>query len=154
MALVAQDLKRALAYSNQSASLANGLRGGGWRRFPSQFHLLSHAVFKACSSCAGAVIHSVGTRDMRQMGGLGRRCPSCGNAFIIGALPWPACRSSTVFWSKELVLEAGLSGGPGWAFALMVIGAGLTACYTFRMVWLVFFGEPRAHLHAHETGRP
>jgi NADH-quinone oxidoreductase subunit L len=33
----------------------------------------------------------------------------------------------------------------------MLVGAGLTACYTFRMVWLVFFGEARSHLHGHDA---
>jgi NADH-quinone oxidoreductase subunit L len=50
-----------------------------------------------------------------------------------------------------LVLEAGLTGGPTWALVAMLIGAGLTACYTFRMVWMVFFGEARSHLHGHDA---
>ncbi len=153
MALVAQDLKRALAYStiSQLGYMVYAVGVGGV--FASQFHLLSHAVFKALLFLgAGAVIHAVGTRDMRQMGGLGKKMPFVRNAFIIGALALAGLPILNGFWSKELVLEAGLSGGPAWAFVLMVIGAGLTACYTFRMVWLVFFGEPRAHLHAHATG--
>jgi NADH-quinone oxidoreductase subunit L len=50
-----------------------------------------------------------------------------------------------------LILEAGLHDGPAWALLLMLVGAGLTACYTFRMVWLVFFGEARTRLHAHDA---
>jgi NADH-quinone oxidoreductase subunit L len=38
-----------------------------------------------------------------------------------------------------------------WAVAIMLVGAGLTACYTFRMVWMVFFGEARTRLHAHDA---
>ena len=56
------------------------------------------------------------------------------------------------FWSKELILEVGLEHSPIWAYALMLIGAGLTAFYTFRMVWLVFFGRERDHLHVHRAG--
>ncbi|NPV68462.1 MAG: NADH-quinone oxidoreductase subunit L [Anaerolineae bacterium] len=152
MALVAQDLKRALAYStiSQLGYMVYAVGVGGV--FASQFHLLSHAVFKALLFLgAGAVIHAVGTRDMRQMGGLGRRMPFVRNAFVIGALALAGIPVLNGFWSKELVLEAGLHSGPGWAFAGMLIGAGLTALYTFRMVWLVFYGEPRAALHAHDA---
>ena len=57
------------------------------------------------------MIHAVGTRDMRQMGGLGAsRCRSCGNVFIIGALALAGLPILNGFWSKELVLEAGLHG--------------------------------------------
>jgi len=40
------------------------------------------------------------------------------------------------------VLEAGLNGGPLWAYAILLLTAGLTAFYTFRCVWMVFFGPP------------
>jgi NADH-quinone oxidoreductase subunit L len=57
------------------------------------------------------------------------------------------------FWSKELVLEAGLEGGPGWIYALMVVGAGLTALYTFRCVWMVFYAQPKdASRRVHDAG--
>lgn len=56
------------------------------------------------------------------------------------------------FWSKEMVLETGLSGGPPWAYVAMVVTAGLTALYSARCVWLVFFAKPAKELHAHEAG--
>ncbi|HLO18059.1 MAG TPA: NADH-quinone oxidoreductase subunit L, partial [Anaerolineales bacterium] len=71
-ALIATDLKRALAYStvSQLGYMVYAIGAGGV--FASQFHLLSHAVFKALLFlAAGSVIHSVGTRDMRRMGELG-----------------------------------------------------------------------------------
>ena len=55
------------------------------------------------------------------------------------------------FWSKELILEAGIAHAPVWSI-FMFIGAGLTALYTLRMVWLVFFGEQRDPLHGHDAG--
>ncbi|MBN2472240.1 MAG: NADH-quinone oxidoreductase subunit L [Anaerolineae bacterium] len=152
MALVAQDLKRALAFStiSQLGYMVYAVGVGGI--FASQFHLLSHSVFKALLFlAAGAVIHAVGTRDMRQMGGLGKQMPVVRAVFVIGALALAGIPILNGFWSKELVLEAGLAGGPTWAFVGMVISAGLTALYTFRMVWLVFYGEPRAKLHAHDA---
>jgi NADH-quinone oxidoreductase subunit L len=152
MALVAPDLKRALAYStvSQLGYMFYAVGVGGF--FASQFHLLSHAVFKALLFlAAGAVIHAVGTRDMMKMGALGATMPFVRNVFVIGALALAGLPILNGFWSKELVLEAGLLGGPAWALALMLVGAGITACYTFRMVWLVFYGEARSRLHAHDA---
>ena len=57
------------------------------------------------------------------------------------------------FWSKEFILETGLKQGPVWAFGIMLFGAGLTAFYTIRMTWLVFYGQPRTDLHVHPAGR-
>jgi len=153
MAMVATDLKRALAYStvSQLGYMVYAVGAGGL--FASQFHLMSHSVFKALLFLsAGAVIHGVGTRDMRQMGGLGQKMPFTRAVFVIGALALAGLPILNGFWSKELVLEAGLVGGPVWMWVVMLVGAGLTACYTFRMVWMVFYGKPRAKLHAHEAG--
>ncbi|MCE1252919.1 MAG: NADH-quinone oxidoreductase subunit L, partial [Anaerolineae bacterium] len=153
MALVATDLKRVLAYSTVSQLGYMVYAIGAGNIFASQFHLLSHSVFKALLFLsAGAVIHAVGTRDMRQMGGLGKQMPLVRNVFIIGALALAGIPPLNGFWSKELVLEAGLHGTPTWAYALMLAGAGLTALYTTRCVWLVFFGEARSHLHGHDAG--
>ena len=152
-ALIATDLKRALAYStvSQLGYMVYAIGAGGV--FASQFHLLSHAVFKALLFlAAGSVIHSVGTRDLRRMGGLGSRMPFVRNAFIAGALALAGVPILNGFWSKELILEIGLEHSPIWAYALMLTGAGLTAFYTLRMVWLVFFGKARDHLHVHSAG--
>ena len=153
MALVANDLKRVLAYStvSQLGFMVYAVGAGGI--FASQFHLMSHSVFKALLFLgAGAVIHSVGTRDMRLMGGLRKKMPLVSTVFIIGALALAGLPVLNGFWSKELVLEAGLQGGPAWLFAIMLVVVGLTALYTFRCVWLVFFGEPRSELYAHDAG--
>ena len=152
MALVANDLKRVLAYStvSQLGYMVYSIGVGGI--YASQFHLLSHAVFKALLFlAAGAVIHAVGTRDMRLMGGLGKKMPFVRAAFVIGALALMGLPILNGFWSKELILEEGLKDGPVWAYIGMLIGAGITALYTFRMVWLVFFGSERSHLHAHDA---
>ncbi len=152
-ALIATDLKRALAYStvSQLGYMVYAIGAGGV--LASQFHLLSHAVFKALLFlAAGSVIHSVGTRDMRRMGGLGGKLPFARNVFIVGALALAGVPILNGFWSKELILEVGLEHSPIWAYALMLIGAGLTAFYTFRMVWLVFFGKEREYLPVHRTG--
>ena len=153
MALTATDLKRALAYSTVSQLGYMVYAIGAGDIFASQFHLLSHAVFKALLFLsAGSVIHAAGTRDMRRMGALGKQMPFVRTVFVIGALGLAGVPILNGFWSKELVLEAGLSGTPLWAYVAMLIGAALTAFYTFRMTWLVFFGEAREPLHAHDAG--
>ncbi|MBK6794448.1 MAG: NADH-quinone oxidoreductase subunit L [Anaerolineales bacterium] len=154
MALTATDLKRALAYStvSQLGYMVYAIGVGGF--FASQFHLLSHAVFKALLFlAAGSVIHSVGTRDMRRMGALGKQMPFVRNVFILGALALAGLPILNGFWSKELILEVGLADGPIWAYVGMLLGAGMTAFYTLRMTWLVFFGEARdSSLHVHGAG--
>jgi len=154
MAMVATDLKRVLAYStvSQLGYMVFAIGAGGG--FASQFHLLSHSVFKALLFLgAGAVIHAVGTRDMREMGGLGQKMPFVRLVFVIGALALAGLPILNGFWSKELILEAGLGhGNPLWMLIIMLVVSGLTAFYTFRMVWLVFYGQPRSEVHAHDAG--
>jgi NADH-quinone oxidoreductase subunit L len=152
MALVADDLKRVLAYStvSQLGYMVFGIGVGGI--FASQVHLLSHSVFKALLFLgAGAVIHATGTRDMRQMGGLGAKMPFTRIVFIIGALALAGIPPLNGFWSKEMLLEAGLESGATLAYLVMLLVAGLTAVYTVRMVTLVFFGKPRSELQAHDA---
>lgn len=153
MALVAHDLKRVLAYStvSQLGYMVYAVGAGGI--FASQMHLFSHAVFKALLFLgAGAVIHATGTRDMREMGGLGKQMPIVRNVFIIGALALAGLPILNGFWSKELILEAGLAHSPTWSLVIMVAVAGITALYTTRMVWLVFFGGERIKRHVHDAG--
>lgn len=153
MALTATDLKRALAYStvSQLGYMVYAIGVGGI--FASQFHLLSHAVFKALLFlAAGAVIHATGTREMARMGALGKQMPFVRNVFILGALALAGLPILNGFWSKELILEAGLSAGPQWAYDGMLLGAGMTAFYTLRMTWLVFFGTARETFHVHDAG--
>ena len=152
-AIIATDLKRVLAYStvSQLGYMVYAIGAGGV--VPSQYHLLNHAFFKALLFlAAGTVIHSVGTRDLRRMGGLGGKMPFVRNAFIVGALALAGIPILNGFWSKELILEVGREHSPFWMYAVMLAGAGFTAFYTFRMVWLVFFGEQREHLHDHPAG--
>lgn len=157
MATVANDLKRVLAYSTVSQLGYMVYAIGAGSVFASQFHLFSHSVFKALLFLgAGAVIHATGTRDMRRMGKPVVQMPFVRVVFIIGALALAGLPIFNGFWSKELVLEAGLEGGPTWAWLVMLFGAGLTAYYTFRMVWMTFYqdtpAELRPHTHVHDAG--
>lgn len=157
MALVANDLKRVLAYStvSQLGYMVFAVGAGGI--FASQFHLMSHSIFKALLFLsAGAVIHSAGTRDMREMGGLGVQMPLVRATFLVGALALMGIPIFNGFWSKELVLESGLEfgveHGMTWAYAVMVCVAGLTALYSVRCLWLVFYGSRRNAKVVHDAG--
>jgi NADH-quinone oxidoreductase subunit L len=116
---------------------------------------MSHSVFKALLFlAAGAVIHSVGTRDMREMGGLSKDLPFARIVFIIGSLALAGIPIFNGFWSKELILESGLEhGNPIWIYMIMLIVTGLTALYTTRCVWLVFYGDRKGDLHIHPIGK-
>jgi NADH-quinone oxidoreductase subunit L len=150
MAATAYDLKRVLAYSTISQLAYMVYAVGVGDIFASQFHLLSHSLFKALLFlAAGAVIHSIGTRDMRLMGGLGRKMPFVRSMFIIGALALAGIPFFNGFWSKDAILAAGFSHGPMWAYLIMLIATGITAYYTTRCVWMVFLGEPRTEIHPH-----
>ncbi len=152
MALVAGDLKRVLAYSTISQLGYMVYAVGAGAVFASQYHLLSHAVFKALLFlCAGVVIHATGTREMQRMGGLRRDMPFTHWMFVIGALALAGVPLLNGFWSKELILEAGVEHAPLWSAGVMLFTAGLTALYTLRMVWLVFYGSPRNVFHVHDA---
>ena len=145
MALVAHDLKRVLAYSTISQLGYMVYAIGCGAIIASQFYLLSHSIFKALLFlCAGALIQAIGTRDMYRMNGLGRKMPFVRATFIIAALALVGIPLTNGFFSKEMVLEGGLSLGPAWAYTGMLLGVGITALYTIRMVSLVFYRKSGA----------
>jgi NADH-quinone oxidoreductase subunit L len=153
MALFSNDLKRVLAYSTVSQLGYMVYAIGAGSVLSSQFHLFSHSIFKALLFLgAGAVIHCIGTRDMTKMGGVGRKMPFVQWVFIIGALALAGIPVLNGFWSKEMILEAGNAANAKALYWIMVFVVGLTALYTMRMVWMVFFGKPRSDYHAHKTG--
>ncbi|MHB1495672.1 MAG: proton-conducting transporter transmembrane domain-containing protein, partial [Acidithiobacillus sp.] len=122
------------------------------------FHLMTHAFFKALLFlAAGSVIHAMANeQDIRKMGGLRKAMPITYITFLIGSLALSGIPPFAGFFSKDLIIEAvGLSTlpGAGWAEFMLVVGAFVTALYTFRMFFLVFHGTPRmdehtrSHLH-------
>ena len=148
LATTCHDLKRTLAYStvSQLGFMVTGVGLGAI--FESQFYLFSHAIFKALLFLgAGAIIHHVGTRDMRRMGGLWSHPRSEMRAvavpFLIGAAALMGLPLFNGFWSKEILLETALERSP-WVYVALVLGAALTAFYVARMCWLVFFRAPEA----------
>lgn len=146
MAITSNDLKRVLAYStiSQLGYMVTGVGIGAIVQ--SQFYLLNHAIFKALLFLgAGAIIHEIGTRDMREMGNLWKKMPQVAIPFLIGAAALAGLPFFNGFWSKELLIEAAFE--YNWlVFAFLVVGAGITAFYASRMCWMVFFAKPRAAL--------
>jgi NADH-quinone oxidoreductase subunit L len=155
VALVQTNIKRVIAYSTMSQIGYMFLAAGIGAYASSMFHLMTHAFFKALLFlAAGIVIHALaGEEDMRRMGGLRRLLPRTWWAFLIGALALSGLPPFAGFFSKDSILAAAwASGGDGVAlYALALVGVFLTALYTFRMVFVVWGGEPsafaREHLH-------
>jgi NADH-quinone oxidoreductase subunit L len=151
MAVVAGDIKRVLAYSTISQLGYMVYAVGCGAIFASQFHLLSHAIFKALLFLtAGAIITAVDTRDLLKMGGLGKKMPVVCVAFIIGSFGLVGLPIANGFFSKELILEEGLESGPLALYLIMLAGAGITALYTMRLNWLIFAGQPRGPKPKHD----
>jgi len=153
MALVEHDLKRVLAYSTVSQLgymiFGLGLISGFTA---ATFHLMSHAIFKALLFLgAGAVIHSVGTRNMYQMGGLKKEMKLTYIAMLIGGLSLAGLIPLSGFWSKDMILATAWETGNYIPLLFMVITAILTAAYTIRIVNLVFWGESRRNTTTHEA---
>ena len=154
MALVEPDLKRVLAYStvSQLGFMMFGI-GLGFSGFAAgTFHLMSHAVFKALLFLgAGSVIHAAGTRNMYQMGGLSKHMKITYYTMLIGGLSLAGLIPLSGFWSKDFILSEAWLTGNYLPLALMIITAILTAAYTFRMLNLVFWGQPRQQRQGHEA---
>jgi len=164
--LVQNDIKRVIAYSTCSqlgymfVALGVGAYGAGI------FHLFTHAFFKALLFLgSGSVIHAVSDeQDMRRMGGLRTHIPITFWMMIVGTLALtgvgiPETVIGTAgFFSKDLIIESSfVSSNPmaGYAFVLLVIAAVFTSFYSWRLIFMTFFGKPRASAdimhHVHES---
>ncbi len=149
-ALAQTDIKRILAYSTMSQIgymfLALGV--GAWQG--AVFHLMTHAFFKALLFLSsGAVILAVHhEQNIFRMGGLRRKIPLVFWCYLVGggalaAIPWV----TVGFYSKEAILWETYATGHQVLFYMGVFGAFLTALYTFRMIWIIFFGEEKTPAH-------
>jgi NADH-quinone oxidoreductase subunit L len=143
-ALVQRDIKRVLAYStiSQIGYMFLALGVGAWSA--AMFHFMTHAFFKALLFLgAGVIILSLHhEHDMFKMGGLRREMPAVFWTFLAGAASLAAVPLVTAgFYSKDLILWQAWSSAQGgwWLWAAGLVGALLTAVYTFRMVFLVFY---------------
>ena len=151
-ALTQRDIKRVLAYSTISQIgymfLAVGV--GAWSA--AMFHFMTHAFFKALLFMAAGVIilglhHE---QDMFKMGGLRKQTPLVFWTFLAGSLSLAALPLVTAgFYSKDAILAGAWASDAGgrWLWAAGLGGALLTGLYTFRMVFLTFFGQVQTPFH-------
>jgi NADH-quinone oxidoreductase subunit L len=156
IAVAQTDIKRVLAYSTVSqlgymfAAVGLGAYAAGI------FHLMTHAFFKALLFLgAGSVIHGLnGEQDLRRMGGLAPKMVATTITMTVGAAALAGVPPLAGFFSKDEILHAAFTRAPV-IWGLLLLGAFLTAFYTFRLIFLAFFGSPRmsrevAH-HVHDS---
>jgi NADH-quinone oxidoreductase subunit L len=173
-AIVNPEIKKVLAYSTGSQigymMMAFGIAGlslnfveGYTAGF---FHMMSHMMFKASLFMgAGALLHSVGSRFMTDMGGLKKPMRKTYIFMLLASLSLAGAPLFTSgFWSKDAIFAAVLDSGYAYSmplFILAVVVAVMTAFYTFRMVGMAFFGKKSKHIeemeqhghHVHEASR-
>ena len=150
--LVQNDIKRVIAYStcSQLGYMFVGLGVGGYSL--GMFHLFTHAFFKALLFlCAGSVITAMHhEQDMRKMGGLRTEIPFTFWMMMIGtlALTGVGIPLTTIgfagYVSKDAIIEASYAShrfGALYAFICVVVAAGFTSFYSWRLVFMTFFGS-------------
>jgi len=154
-AVAQREIKRVLAYSTMSQIGYMFLAVGVGSVTAAINHLLVHAFFKALLFMgAGALIHLAGDEnDIYKMGGLRKKNPLLFGLFLVGILCLAGAPFSGGFFSKDAILLAAFSRGDGLAACLWGVGvftAGLTSFYSFRLLYLVFFGEYRGEHAGHK----
>ncbi len=153
IAIVQNDIKRVLAYSTISQLGFMFMAVGVGAYNAAIFHLFTHAFFKALLFlAAGSVIHALsGEQDLRNMGGLKAKLPITHWTMLIGTLAIAGVPGFAGFFSKDEILVQAY-GGSTALYVTGVITSLMTCFYMFRMLYLAFYGEPRADIgKAHES---
>ncbi|HVR33479.1 MAG TPA: NADH-quinone oxidoreductase subunit L [Acidimicrobiia bacterium] len=152
LALVADDIKKVLAYStvSQLGYMMTAVAAGGYTA--GLFHLFTHAFFKALLFLgAGSVIHAVHSNNMSDMGGLRKDMPRTFWTFVIGSLSLAGIIPLAGFFSKDEILATLDYEGYQMVMWIAIAGAFVTAFYMTRAVALTFFGTYKGHGHPHES---
>ena len=157
--LVQNDIKRVIAYSTMSQLGYMFVAAGVGAYSVAMFHLFTHAFFKAMLFLgAGSVITATHhEQDMRNYGGLRKKIPLTFAAMLIGTLAItgvgiPLTKIGFAgFLSKDAVIESAWVGS-SYAFWLLVIAAAMTSFYSWRLMFLTFYGTSRAGGHGHGHG--
>jgi len=160
MAAGQEDFKRLLAYSSISqvgyvvlalgaaaVMRARGVSEGivGLAVFGGLFHLANHAVFKALLFlCSGSVEYATGTRQLKELGGIGRRMPVTGACLRVGALAISGVPPLNGFWSKLFIIVALVLGEMYVLAAVTGVVSFLTLMYYAKVQRYVLGGEPSA----------
>ena len=157
IALTQTDIKRVVAYSTMS-QLGYMMMACGLGAYAAGiYHLMTHGAFKALLflGCGSVIIALHHEQDMRRMGGLKDRLPITYWTFVIGSLALAGFPLTAGFFSKDDILVSAWAAGPlGQVLSMFgVLTALLTAFYSFRLVFVTFWGPSRvdqqhaAHVH-------
>lgn len=162
LAFTTTDIKGVLAYSTVSqlgfmmAALGSALNGSasvGW--FASLFHMVSHAFFEGLGFLlAGGIIHALGTRDMRLMGGLRKAMPVTFALALVMVITTSGLPPFAAFFSKGLVISSVMDAGNLMQIILIFATTAITFAYSLRFLTLIFMGKESEHLvkqHPHEA---
>ena len=158
--LVQNDIKRVIAYStcSQLGYMFVGLGIGAYQA--AMFHLFTHAFFKALLFLgAGSVIHAMGDeQDMRKMGGLRQLIPATFLMMFIGTIALTGFPLTAGYYSKDAIIEGAFAASAAphmFAFVLLVVAAFFTSFYSWRLMFMTFFGTARCSnetlSHVHES---
>jgi NADH-quinone oxidoreductase subunit L len=150
--IVQNDIKRVIAYSTLSQLGYMMVALGASAYAVGIFHLMTHAFFKALLFlAAGSVIIGMHhEQDMRKMGGLRKYMPWTFLTAWVGSLALVGFPMFSGFFSKDMIIEAVKEStlpGSGYAYFAVVAGVFVTAFYTFRMLFMTFYGKPRMDEH-------
>jgi len=163
--IVQNDIKRVVAYSTLSQLGYMTVALGVSAYAGAVYHLMTHAFFKALLFLgAGSVIIAMHhEQDMRYMGGLRKYMPITWITMWIGALALCGVPFFSGFYSKDAIIEAAQHShrwGSGYAYFCVLVGAFVTATYTFRQMYLTFHGKERFRVehhhheaHGHDQGK-
>lgn len=158
LAVVENDIKRVIAFSTMSQLGYMMAANGAGAYEAGVFHLATHACFKALLFLgAGSVIVAMHhEQNLHKMGGLRKYMPITFLTFLVGTLAITAIPPFSGFFSKDTIIEAVYEthvSGAFYAYLCLLIGAFVTALYSFRALFLAFYGtermdeETRSHLH-------
>ncbi|KJE36979.1 NADH:ubiquinone oxidoreductase subunit L [Thalassospira sp. HJ] len=157
---VQNDIKRVIAYSTCSQLGYMFFACGVSAYSAGVFHLMTHGFFKALLFLgAGSVIHAMSDeQDMRKMGGIAKMIPLTFAVMVIGTLAITGVPGFAGYYSKDLILESAYAAHTGvgmYAFWAGILAALMTSFYSWRLIFLTFFGAPRADertmAHVHES---
>jgi NADH-quinone oxidoreductase subunit L len=152
VALTQYDIKRVVAYSTLSQLGYMTAALGASAYAAGMFHLMTHAFFKAVLFlAAGSVIIALHhQQDMRHMGGLKKYMPLTYWTMLIAAISSAGIPGFAGFFSKDAIINAvhhSATPGAMFAYVLVLATVFVTACYTFRMVFMAFHGPERFDPH-------
>jgi len=156
MALVNRDMKRIIAYSTLSQLGYMFVAAGLGAYWVALFHLMAHAFFKALLFLgAGNVMHAMHDElDPFKMGGLRKVMKGTFVMMTVASVALAGIYPLAGFFSKDLILEVAFVEHHYILYTVLLVTAGLTAFYSFRLVALIFHGEERYKLfgiHPHEA---